>query len=744
MPTPAPSSAFSAWLASATGQWVQGYINYGFSVFPCHGIKPDGQCTCGTPDCGSAGKHPYTRHGLKDASKDIEQIATLFGYRNDLNIAIATGAISGMFVLDIDNRGEESGEDSLRDLQDENGRLPDTLISITGSGRHLLFKLPDFPVKNATGIAPRLDIRGTGGYIIAPPSTHKSGAVYRFDESCDTIAEAPAWLLDMLKAKPKKERAYDAPLLDSPYVGDSFSKEEVQRMLDCISPDITYEEWLAVGMALHQGGYGLAFWDSWSRNGQKYQTEDCAKRWGGFNPASGITMGTLVDKAMLQGWKPAPIERLPVDTSAVDGFVSRIGKKHHDKPAPIAPECKFNFDPLKLDGLIGDMVRAIDKHSLYKQPELAYINTLVAAGAVFGRKYASPMDARTNLYMVGVARTAGGKDFSRRYISKLFEKAKLQEFLGAHYIRSDTGMLVNLLTNPSQIIMLDEFGMYMEALSNPRAPLHIKNVATCLTKLFTSADTYYDHSNTADTKTRIIIQRPNLCIYGTTTEETYAASLRRSSIANGDLNRFLVFKSTRSFTGREKRPPAHKLDECLVEAWGEHSLGGSSLPNLSGIPPEPIIVEWNDETYGMIEDCAVKQNDMLNNKTSTSELWGRYAELVTKIAMIFAIGESKQYPTFSKRHIEIAKNTVDTCMAYMVSLASEHVSDSEYETIQQRILLYLKGKKDGATMSELNNNFRSVKAKERRDILIDMITQGVVTIEKEGDKQKPKEIVRAV
>ena len=756
-------AALAAWKLSPVGQWAQVYTNYGFAVFPCHGIT-DGKCTCGKHPCGEsnkqAGKHPYTKNGVKDSSSNIEVIASRFNYRTDLNIAIATGAPSGVFVVDIDNRGDISGEDSIKDMQEENGRLPDTLTSITGSGRHLIFKMPDFDVRNATEIAPKVDIRGSGGYIICAPSAHHSGATYSFDEASydHGVAEAPEWLLAMLRPKPKKVKAlsfdYSSGALPE------WSKDDVYNMLSCITPDLAYDDWLHIGMALHHGGYPLSMWDSWSRGSDKYQSGDCEKRWHGFGAHDGITMGTLIDRAQHGGWKPAPYEHTEKDTSNVDAFVARMSAdiaksnvkaleaNHGETPAPVGYQCRFNFNPLELPELLGDTVRSINKYAMYKQPELALINVIAAAGAVFGRKYASPMNARTNLYMVGVARTAGGKDFSRQYISGIFERAGLQDFLGANYIRSDTGMLVNMQTSPSQVMMLDEFGMYMEALCNTKAPPHIRNVSSVLTKLFTSSGNIYDHGATADSKTRIVLQRPNLCIYGTTTEESYASALKRKAIASGDLNRFLVYKSVRTFTGNEAFPPKFELDEDLIAMWKRHSAGSSmGLPNISGIAPTPIVVEWDDEIQAIVRECMVKQNDMINCHTATSELWGRYAELVTKIAMIFAIAGNKQCPTFKRWHMDIARNIVDTCLGYMIHLAEDHVSDTDYETSQQRVLVFLRSRSGGVPMTELNNKFRSIKAKERRDLLVDMINQNVISVSRENDigvAGRPREIVRAL
>lgn len=139
-------------------------------------------------------------------------------------------------------------------------------------------------MKNATNFLKLVDIRGEGGYVIVAPSMHRSGVRYAFDESTFDagIAEAPAWFLDMLSPKPKATRELTQNYARSGTTAE-WSKEEVLRMLDYLDPDMPYDDWLHVGMALHAGGYPLSMWENWSRSGQKYENGCCEKRWRGFN-----------------------------------------------------------------------------------------------------------------------------------------------------------------------------------------------------------------------------------------------------------------------------------------------------------------------------------------------------------------------------------------------------------------------------------------------------------------------------
>lgn len=123
-------------------------------------------------------------------------------------LAIATGH-NGLFVVDVDEHHPAmSGSETLRDLEDQYGRLPDTIEVHTGSGgRHLYFRAP-IAIANDAGrrLGPGLDVRGTGGQVLAPPTIHPNGRAYVWaighDPDDIDVADAPAWLLERLVDQP--------------------------------------------------------------------------------------------------------------------------------------------------------------------------------------------------------------------------------------------------------------------------------------------------------------------------------------------------------------------------------------------------------------------------------------------------------------------------------------------------------------------------------------------------------------
>ncbi len=184
------------------------YASQGFPVFPAHcaiGRKGYMRCSCREgADCSFPAKHPRTHFGLNEATTNKRIIRDWWGTYPNANIGLATGRKHGFFVFDIDikNGGEESFEilqDDYRELLGKDYEpIPPTLIAHTGSGgRHLFFNYPEDVriIGSESIIAPGIDIRSDGNYVIAPPSNHKSGGCYSWFYFETEIENAPDWLI---------------------------------------------------------------------------------------------------------------------------------------------------------------------------------------------------------------------------------------------------------------------------------------------------------------------------------------------------------------------------------------------------------------------------------------------------------------------------------------------------------------------------------------------------------------------
>lgn len=187
------------------------------AVFPIFTIE-DSQCSCGDADCASPGKHPIgslVPQGHQNASSDPQAIREWWAVYPDANIGIATGDASGIVVVDIDP--DDGGERTLHNLEQRFGQLPETWCALTGGdGYHFLFKMPRLDIRNSAGtIGPGIDIRGNGGYIVAPPSLHESGKRYEWSPILHPdrveLVDVPSWLLERMVTRRPDPASSDRP-----------------------------------------------------------------------------------------------------------------------------------------------------------------------------------------------------------------------------------------------------------------------------------------------------------------------------------------------------------------------------------------------------------------------------------------------------------------------------------------------------------------------------------------------------
>jgi hypothetical protein len=168
------------------------------------------------------GKRPPMRAWQDAATTDPETIRLWWtGLYADHGVGIATGAGSGIFVLDVDVADGKAGDETLRELEDSYGPLTDTVRTITGSGgAHHYYRLPaGVEIRNDSGrkLGAGLDIRGEGGQVVAPPTIHPtSGRAYEWEDGCSpdeiAIAEAPRWLIALLTVEPEQPAPSVAPV----------------------------------------------------------------------------------------------------------------------------------------------------------------------------------------------------------------------------------------------------------------------------------------------------------------------------------------------------------------------------------------------------------------------------------------------------------------------------------------------------------------------------------------------------
>lgn len=284
------------------------YAARGWLVFPIHGIGEDGQCTCGRLACTDAGKHPVTRNGLKDATKDEARIEELFANLANCNIGVVTGKVSGITVIDIDVGAGKGGAETWSALIEGHGE-PDTLMAKTGSGgMHIYFKYNSALKTGSNRLGKGIDVRCDGGYVVAAPSAHRSGGVYAWLNN-SAIDDLPEYLLAA-----KKDGRTSAQRKDS-LARKRYSLEEVRAMLDVIPAD-DRDRWRNIGVILgrtfSRSDEAWAEYVVWAdkagskkgRNHDEIMREAFYEISQDKSAGAELSTGTLVHLAIEHGWCP--------------------------------------------------------------------------------------------------------------------------------------------------------------------------------------------------------------------------------------------------------------------------------------------------------------------------------------------------------------------------------------------------------------------------------------------------------
>ncbi|MBC2777128.1 bifunctional DNA primase/polymerase [Parasphingopyxis marina] len=185
-------------------------VDTGFYVFPVE----------------AGGKRPVVKWSeYRDRQPTDDELAEW--HRLNFNVGLICGRQSGVLVLDIDS--DEAAE-FVAKLD-----LPCTPTAKTARGRHIYFRYPDYEVRNSVGLAShKLDVRGEGGYVVAPPSIHSTGFEYEWEISPleADLAEVPENLKSVLLSDAANHRQIQLSA-ETPELATAMEQNRFAWVLEC-------------------------------------------------------------------------------------------------------------------------------------------------------------------------------------------------------------------------------------------------------------------------------------------------------------------------------------------------------------------------------------------------------------------------------------------------------------------------------------------------------------------------------
>lgn len=641
-------------------------------------------------------------NGCKDATTDEDQIGEWWTQRPNANIGIAT---DGLCVVDIDG-ADHPWLSSNQRLEALSGA---PASQTPRGGRHYIFQQNGEPLRNTAGrLAPNVDTRADGGYIVAPPSI-VNGKPYRWLEDLeprDQLPTVPDWIVREL------EIVNEGPVK---LEGNTIAKGVQHMTLFKIGCNMR-----RMGLSCSEINAAL----------QTINVQRCEE------PGTEQAIQDIARSAA----KYEPDQQAQADIECWDIQYPGLDSTDMEQTTAIDDPGPFPKSLLNVPGLIGS-VMAYNLETAYKpQPVLALGAGIALMGVLTGRKIADPYGTRTNVYCLSVCKSGGGKENARKVNKKILAAAGATNLIGPEGVASHAGLFSVVEHQPSTLLQLDEIGRLLKTLSAQNAGAHLVNIITVLMKMFTSSDTVYLGDAYADMAKNKIIDQPHVCIYGTTVPQSLYEGFTAESITDGFLSRMLIFESDNHSPPRQ-RPSLKPIPDELVKTvrfWHQFGI----YDELDIQHPKPKTVEYDNQAESVFDalETEAYEHQSKDNDTIAS-LWTRTNEKARKLALIYACSESAESPLVTRQAAEWACDLSRYLTRKIIHDASDWISENPFDAARKRVLRIIKDSKSkGISASGLCRKTQSLKKKERDEILHNLLSSGIVQQTNIGTKTKPKTV----
>jgi hypothetical protein len=763
-------------------EMVQVMWEAGLRVFPLNSFLRDTKtgsvtCLCGRAECKAPGKHPIASNWQHTPAWGEDQMKSMLEYGQfDSGYGILC---AGLLVIDVDARN--GGIASFARLSAQVPEIGGSgMIVETGSGggsRHLFFKAP-------AGIAlvqhlseyPGLDFKSSG-YVVGPGSRHASGNVYRLAYGGpDDIDDSPAGLITLLR-RPERHRAeYDGRAVD-------VSHQDIADMLAHIDPDITYDAWIRIGMAIHHAtaGTGQPLWDKWSSAGDKYDAAKMDIHWHSFGRSSNpVTLGTLVHYAEEGGWKAPVVFDDETDFSDFADMIDVPIGKPSGKAKPVSNGLPFSVESVDLTcppGFVGELSEWIEGQSRRPRRRLAVAGALVAIGNIGGLRYTDDLDGvTTNLFAFCVAGSRTGKESIQQAVAAIHGAAGCKSAThGA--IKSEQEILRNLTRHQASYYLIDEIGIFLQKIKNAQqkgGAAYLDGVIGILMAAYSKADGYMlvtgdlkedlrqkmtkdlssinrrlEEGQLGSSARAILeqqgahieralgsldngLERPLLSLMGFTTPVTFDELVDFQSATNGFIGRSLIFqerdtapRSKPNFRKAEMTPQMEMTISGIFNNGEYNSLddpaSGSARVEYYGLR---VKIPTDARAAEMLAQALNWFEDQAIAHKSLTGLEALYLgayELVSKVSLILAIPGGMRTTEHVRWAFELIRKDVEA-KARLVT-ANEGEKSAPQQALLARIANIIDG--DGETLGVIMNKLKKYKREDVQKALDLMVERGL-------------------
>ncbi len=426
------------------------------------------------------------------------------------------------------------------------------------------------------------------------------------------------------------------------------------------------------------------------------------------------------------------------------GKVDLAGLLAGEPPGPADP------GPLPEELLrIPGFVSAVMDHSLaiapYPNVAMAFCGALALQAFLAGRKVRDAANNRTNLYLLGLANSAAGKDAPRKVNTRVLHAVGLAHCLGERFA-SGEGVQDALFLTPAMLFQTDEIDGLLQSINRSKDARHEALMSTMLTMYSSSSSVYPMRRKAAQGKAPKeppgVIDQPNLVIFGTAIPSHYYQALSERMLTNGFFARMLIVESGPRSKGQDVAdcdPPAGILE--AARGWADFQPGG----NLETWHPDPALVPMTDAARLRLDELRAEADREYALVEAGGDavgmtVWGRVVEQVRKLALVYAVSERRENPQIGRDGVQWASRFVLHQTRRMLFMAAEHVADTEFEALYLRTIRVMRQLPPrGIGHHELHRKIKGT-CREFSDLMLAMEDRGDVTSQADSTSGRPRTI----
>ncbi|MCC7406954.1 MAG: bifunctional DNA primase/polymerase [Phycisphaeraceae bacterium] len=386
-----------------------------------------------------------------------------------------------------------------------------------------------------------------------------------------------------------------------------------------------------------------------------------------------------------------------VDISALVGLPVTLGDAAN-KSSARTPESSLPGDPgpmpaemLRVPGFVNEVMDHTLATAPYPNLAMAFAGALSLLAFLAGRKVRDGGDNRTNLYLLGLAHSAAGKDWPRKVNTQIVHQVGLASGLGERFA-SGEGIQDALFHTPAVLFQTDEIDGLLQSINKAKDARHEAIMSTLLT-MYSSANSVFPMRRKASASLPTpgsgpgpgsgprVIDQPHLVIFGTAIPNHYYEALSERMLTNGFFARMVILEAGPRGPGQE--PSIRDLPPRVLATaqWWAHYRPGKG--NLEDFHPVPAVVEHSDEARRMLVDTRQQAESEYSQAEARGDpvgttVWGRVSEQVRKLALIYAVSENHQSPHIGLAAVQWASAFVLHQTQRMLFMAAGHVAENPF------------------------------------------------------------------